>query len=81
MLKRSVCLTWWALMVFPGLPVGLHCLGLTVGRPTTGCHTRSGMMVGAPRHQCLYQESATNAGHGKALAHIRAKNGLLVQKP
>ena len=24
-------LTWWALMVFPGLPVGVHCLGRTVG--------------------------------------------------
>ena len=26
-----VCLTWWALMVFPGLPLGVHCLGRTVG--------------------------------------------------
>ena len=25
------CLTWWTLMVFPGLPLGLHCLGRTVG--------------------------------------------------
>ena len=30
--KLYVCLlTWWALMVFPGLPVGVHCLGRTVG--------------------------------------------------
>ena len=27
----DMCLTWWTLMVFPGLPLGVHCLGRTVG--------------------------------------------------
>lgn len=30
-LMLDMCLTWWTLMVFLGLPFGVHCLGRTVG--------------------------------------------------
>ena len=57
-------------MVFPGLPVGLHCLGLTVGRPTTRLphdERDDGRGASTPR---LYLIPTPATGK---LAHIRAK--------